>query len=224
MSHQFSARNKSEKPPSLRQQWKGWQVKRCSCIIPALKWSILFLLFQFAICFSHPHSPAQWDLTPLCSRLSSGELNGWKEEGMMKCINFHFVQNRPKSNADRAHHTAASNRILACVKSIFSKRKGKTSSVIWLPYSSICFLKSQQHCWPNASQKVESCTIYLFLHTCLRFFSDTGSLVYVLRTWLTKPVWLAPASSNCQVWLPSPWWAPLKCRGPDKTPSIMKSL
>lgn len=215
---------------SLRQQWKGWQVRRCSCVIPALKWSILFLLFQFTICFSHPHSPAQWDLTPLCSRLSSGKLNGWKEEGMMKCRNFHFVQNRPKPNADRAHHTAQCPTGSWLVWRVFlvkpRARLLQPSGCHIPPFASwrgSSITDPTQACDTSYScQKIQSRTIYLFLHTCLTVPSDTRSLGCVFQTWLPKPVWPAPASSNCQVQFLSLRWAPLKCRGANKTPNRRK--
>lgn len=164
----------------------------------------------------------------LCPKISRGKLNGWKQQETMKCRNLHVVQNSPKSNTDRAHHVAqclTGSWHLLGVFASHSKTNDAAYSVIWLLCSSICFLKCQQCYWPTGSWHVllvpeDRVTHNLFVPThvpgsprCHRepglCFPDTAP----------KPVWPAPASSNRQVLLPSPWRAPLTCPGPTKRPA-----
>lgn len=93
--------------------------------------------------------------------------------------------------------------------------KINASSVTWLSYSPVCFLESQQHYWPNTS-------LWHVLLVPDRVTHDLFVFTHVPRSpcWHREPVLCSPglATQTCatgpswppgQVWLPSPWWAPL---------------
>lgn len=121
---------------------------------------------------------------------------------MMKCRNLYFVQNKPKSNADRAHHVAqclSSYEKYLSVKSMMLLLQSPGCHIpLFAFWRASSITDPTQACDTSYSCQITSHTIYLFLPTCLVVPADTESLGCVFQTQPPKPVRQALAGSKAR--------------------------